>query len=103
MTTLLLTVSVSSTRAEDDQVEESEREGKVIPIFQVVKFPVSLPNIYHSIVRNFVRFFGLAFILHEQLGRKHCQKCSAYCKIHFYVSLSVFVGNYNRICMKKLH
>merc|ERR1712241_220739 len=39
LTTLLLTVSVSSTRAEDDQVEESEREGKVIPIFQVVKFP----------------------------------------------------------------
>jgi len=39
LTTLLLTVSVSSTRAEDDQVEESEREGKVLPIFQVVKFP----------------------------------------------------------------
>merc|ERR1711992_23013 len=39
LTTLLLTASVSSTRAEDDEVEESEREGKVIPVFQVVKFP----------------------------------------------------------------
>merc|ERR1711992_98296 len=39
LTTLLLTASVSSTRAEDDEVEESEREGKVLPVFQVVRFP----------------------------------------------------------------
>ena len=41
LTTLLLTASVSSTRAEDDVAEGSEREEKVLPIFQVVKFPVS--------------------------------------------------------------
>merc|ERR1712223_390960 len=39
LTTLLLFVSVSSIRAEDDTVVESEREPKVLPIFQVVKFP----------------------------------------------------------------
>merc|ERR1711899_266607 len=39
LTTLLLIVSVSSIRAEDDTVLESEREPKVLPIFQVVKFP----------------------------------------------------------------
>ena len=42
---LLLVVSVSSTTVEDGQVEESEREAKILPIFQVVKFPVSLPKI----------------------------------------------------------
>merc|ERR1712223_508779 len=39
LTTLLLIVSVSSIRAEDDTAVESEREPKVLPIFQVVKFP----------------------------------------------------------------
>ena len=43
---LLLIVSVSSTTVEDaEHVEESEREAKILPIFQVVKFPVSLPEI----------------------------------------------------------
>jgi len=39
LTTLLLIVCVSSITAEDDTVVESEREPKVLPIFQVVKFP----------------------------------------------------------------
>merc|ERR1711936_396552 len=37
MITLLLALSVGKSTAEDDQVEE--REAKVLPIFQVVKFP----------------------------------------------------------------
>ena len=48
----LLVVSVSSTVAEHEtsrEMEKSERDEKVIPIFQVVKFPVSLPEISHSI------------------------------------------------------
>ena len=43
---LLLVVSVSSTTVEEAQVEDGqEREAKILPIFQVVKFPVSLPEI----------------------------------------------------------
>ena len=45
LATLLLIVSVSSTRAEEAQVEEGQkRDAKVLPVFQVVKFPVSLPE-----------------------------------------------------------
>ena len=40
--TVLLALSVGKSTAEDDQVEE--REAKVLPIFQVVKFPVSFPK-----------------------------------------------------------
>merc|ERR1712223_2254522 len=39
LTTLLLIASVSQIRADDDVVEESGRKGKILPIFQVVKFP----------------------------------------------------------------
>merc|ERR1739844_157945 len=40
LATLLLVISVSSTAAEEAQPEDGqEREGKVLPIFQVVKFP----------------------------------------------------------------
>merc|ERR1712241_995443 len=39
LTTLLLTVSVSSTVEEAQPEDGQEREGKVLPIFQVVKFP----------------------------------------------------------------
>ena len=43
---LLLVASVSSTTVEEAQVEDGqEREAKILPIFQVVKFPVRLPEI----------------------------------------------------------
>merc|ERR1712156_721484 len=38
LATLLLVISVSSTTAEEAQVEE-KRDAKVLPVFQVVKFP----------------------------------------------------------------
>ena len=46
LATLLLVVSVSSTTVEEAQLEDGQdREAKILPIFQVVKFPVSLPEI----------------------------------------------------------
>merc|ERR1739844_185941 len=40
LATLLLVISVSSTAAEEAQVEDGEkRDAKVLPVFQVVKFP----------------------------------------------------------------
>ena len=63
---------MSSITAEDDTVVESEREPKVLPIFQVVKFPVSLPKIYLSVILLEKSF--LSIILPELLGRIHCQK-----------------------------
>ena len=43
---LLLVVSVSSTTVEEAQVEDGqERDAKFLPIFQVVRFPVSLLEI----------------------------------------------------------
>ena len=44
LATLLLVISVSSTTAEEAQVEEN-RDAKVLPVFQVVKFPVSLVEV----------------------------------------------------------
>ena len=46
-------------------MEKSERDEKVLPIFQVVKFPVSLPEIPHSInilitLEKFGYFCGLS-------------------------------------------
>ena len=46
LATLLLVVSVSSTTVEEAQVEDGqERDAKFLPIFQVVRFPVSLLEI----------------------------------------------------------
>ena len=46
LATLLLVISVSSTAAEEAQVEDGEkRDAKVLPVFQVVKFPVSLVEV----------------------------------------------------------
>ena len=46
-------------------MEKSERDAKALPIFQVVKFPVSLPEIPHSInilitLEKFEYFCGLS-------------------------------------------
>ena len=46
-------------------MEKSERDAKALPIFQVVKFPVSLPEIPHSInilitLEKFGYFCGLS-------------------------------------------
>ena len=68
MAAFLLVVSVSSTVAEHEtsrEMEKSERDAKALPIFQVVKFPVSLPEIPHSInilitLEKFGYFCGLS-------------------------------------------
>ena len=69
---LLLVVSVSSTTVEEAQVEDGqEREAKILPIFQVVKFPVSLPEITkHSSIKKFK--LRLASKSEVRLQNVHC-------------------------------
>ena len=72
LATLLLVVSVSSTTVEEAQLEDGQdREAKILPIFQVVKFPVSLPEITkHSSIKKLK--LRLASKSEVRLQNVHC-------------------------------